>query len=503
MNATVLDLVIMILGILATVFVGLWTSRKVTNTGEFFLAGRAAPLLFLAGTLAATEIHPGTVVGQASRGFDLGLYGLWWPIIFGLSLVFYAMTLADKYARLRETTVADFMRARFGDWAGGLVSLILIVTMSVLLGVYLFGTQLVLNLALGWEMWMTTAILFTLAVLYTVTGGFRASLFADTLNAGMLLVGLISAFIFAWFLAGGFSRFGEVFPPEKLSLMPLSPEVLPELSYLIIIGYLINQCGVWAGAPWYAQRMFAAKDRPTAYRAFWINVVIVTFVYTIGQLTAAFVRVAYPDIQPDMAIPYALVMIAPPFFTGLALAGMVAVYMSTVSSILNTNATMIMHDWYIRYIKPGASDAHYLMVSRIATLAMAIFSVIVTFWITGIFWWFIMHVGLALGMSLVAIYAGFYWWRSTQAGVVAGLLAAIAWYAIALIAGVHLSWVAIGVHVTTLVVTIGVSLATRPMPEEKLVAFFDRVGAPVFGKREYLAAKGELPPAGVRPAPTA
>lgn len=477
------DLGIVIAALVATLFIGVWASTKIKNTEDYFLSGRNLGLIVLVCTLAATEIHPGTVIGQGSRGYELGLYGLWWPIIFGSSLVLSAAFLAARYARLRQTTVADYIEMRYGRVASGIMSIVLISTMTAMLGVYLFGTTLVFKLALGWDMGITAAVLFSVAVLYTILGGFKAVAYTDILQMVLLVVGITVTFFVAMFQAGGFGALHTAFPPELMSLRPLSATRLPELSLGVIIGFFISQNGVWAGAPWYAQRLYAAKSVKIGYTAYWWNVVFVTAIYIMTMLTAAFVRVLNPEIPPDHSVAYAFIHLAPIGIVGLALAGMMGVFMSTTDSILNTNVTMIMKDWYMKYIKPNQTERHYLLVARVLTVILGILSLIIVFQISGILWFFIMHIGLALGMGLTPVYLGFFWSRANQKGVVTGLLAGIIFYAVQVLIGGSFEMKSIGTHVIIFVVTVVVSLLTASESEEKLTKFYSIAGPPLLGRK--------------------
>lgn len=63
--------------------------------------------------------------------------------------------------------------------------------------------------------------------------------------------------------------------------------------------------------------------------------------------------------------------------TGLFIAGVIAAAMSSISSELNSLATTSVIDMYRRWVKPEATDAHYLKVSRGATVLWGIFACVV------------------------------------------------------------------------------------------------------------------------------
>jgi SSS family solute:Na+ symporter len=79
--------------------------------------------------------------------------------------------------------------------------------------------------------------------------------------------------------------------------------------------------------------------------------------------------------QPDQILPYFIVKGLPVGLTGLLIAAVFAAGMSTVSTSLNSGATILLEDYYKRYVNPKASDAHAMHVLRGGTLALAVLGV--------------------------------------------------------------------------------------------------------------------------------
>jgi solute:Na+ symporter, SSS family len=78
-----------------------------------------------------------------------------------------------------------------------------------------------------------------------------------------------------------------------------------------------------------------------------------------------------PDLAiPDQIFPELLFRFAHPLLTGVILAGATAAAMSTLDSILHSNMTVLTRDVYQRYVAPGATQAHYVLVGRLIVVGL-------------------------------------------------------------------------------------------------------------------------------------
>jgi SSS family solute:Na+ symporter len=100
----------------------------------------------------------------------------------------------------------------------------------------------------------------------------------------------------------------------------------------------------------------------------WLGATTPIYLMTL-YIPAAFVglggALVMPGLErPDRIFPLMLIEHAPPLLAGLVLAGATAAAMSTLDSILHSNMTVLTRDVYQRYIKPEATDRHYVWVGR-------------------------------------------------------------------------------------------------------------------------------------------
>jgi hypothetical protein len=179
---------------------------------------------------------------------------------------------------------------------------------------------------------------------------------------------------------------------------------------------------------------------------------------------------------------------APAGLIGVLVAGVLAAYMSTVSTEMNWGASYIVNDLYRPVLRPGQTERHYVLVGRIGSLFLFALSMIVAYYfVQGLRAWFLFINSVVFAFILPLSWLRFFWWRLNVYGEAAALviglpLSYIVWFPLGFSnEQVHLFWegflLLFGLGAVTSVV---VSLVTRPEPIETLRGFYDRCRPPGF-----------------------
>ncbi|HKC25956.1 MAG TPA: tetratricopeptide repeat protein, partial [Thermoanaerobaculia bacterium] len=195
-------------------------------------------------------------------------------------------------------------------------------------------------------------------------------------------------------------------------------------------------------------------------------------------------------MDKEAAYVKAMVDLMPAGWKGFMLAGFAAAYMSTVGTHLNWGASYLVNDVYRRFLKKGASERHYVNVSRLATVGLFLLSVVVTSQLSTIegAWRFLLALGSGTGLVLILRW---YWWRINAWSEISAMVAsaAVSLTAFALIRNPYaasdprFSGEELRIQALVMLVTVAVStavwlaatFATRPESDEKLEAFYTRV----------------------------
>jgi SSS family solute:Na+ symporter len=207
-----------------------------------------------------------------------------------------------------------------------------------------------------------------------------------------------------------------------------------------------------------------------------------------------------PEFDYDMAIPNMLMYYLPTGVLGLGLTALLASFMSGMAGNVTAFNTVFTYDIYQSYMHPGASDRHYLWVGRLATVGGIALSIAAAYAATR-FNNIMDMLQLVFGFVNAPLFAtfllGMFWKRATGHGaffgLLAGTLAAAIHHGLTLPEGATWGfkggwltggswvahtyhsemaanfWMAIWAWTTCFVVTIVVSLMTKPREDRELV----------------------------------
>src|SRR5438128_5185722 len=200
---------------------------------------------------------------------------------------------------------------------------------------------------------------------------------------------------------------------------PVSAEALwflPVVTFLVNIG--VQWWSFWypgaepGGGGYIAQRIFSAKDeRNGLLSVLWFNVSHYAVRPWPWILTALSVIVLYPKLEhPETGYMMVVTQHVPPALRGIVVAGFMAAFMSTFATQLNWGASYLVADFYRRFIKKDGTDAHYVTMSRVATVILVIFAALVSALLSSIRsgWEIVLEVGAGTGGVYLLRW---YWWR--------------------------------------------------------------------------------------------
>ncbi|MCD6363264.1 MAG: sodium:solute symporter family protein [Synergistetes bacterium] len=356
--------------------ISIYYSKLIKTSEDFTVAGRTLPGIIVAGTLMATWMGSGTVVGGTnSLGFK---HGPWVAIIFSLASpvgIVILYLLSNKINRLKMQTVPDVLQYRYGESARILGSLIIMIAYVGIVSYQFKGIGFVLQATLGIPSNIGTLLGAAVVIGSAVLGGLYSVAYTDFLSACLMLLGLCIGVPLAISHAGGWSAIAAKLPPKHLSLGGLSP--------LTIMGYFFPLLFLILGDQNMYQRFFAARD-PKAARwgaiGWFLGVLIVTPLVAFGATAA---RALYPNIPAGMALIRLASSSMPTIIGALCLAAITAFIITTGNSYLLSSAVNLGWDIYTRLINPEATDRHRLLITRWGVVVLGILAyLIITFFPT-------------------------------------------------------------------------------------------------------------------------
>jgi len=304
----------------------------------------------------------------------------------------------------------------------------------------------ILTISLGINPYLAVGICFVITVAYSVAAGMWAVLWTDLVQFVVKMTAVIVLAIFAVKAVGGMdalkmkvaAHFGS--EAAAISVLPVSMGQNGIMGYAwlplftLAMFLFVQWWAAWypgaepGGGGYVAQRIFSAKtERDGVLATLFFQVAHYALRPWPWIITGLATVILYPQgIGPtgdkEGAYVQAFVDLLPTPWRGFMMAGFAAAYMSTVATQLNWGASYLVNDVYRRFIRKEASEAHFVGVSRAATVVLFLLSIIVTMNLTSVeqAWKFL--IGLGAGTGLVYILR-WYWWRINAWSEVAAMIA--------------------------------------------------------------------------------
>jgi SSS family solute:Na+ symporter len=357
---------------------GLVVSRRVSRTGEFFVAGRRLSGRMVFVTLLAANVGAGSTVGATGLGYQHGLSAWWWSGSAALGCLILGFLVAPRLHRLATThgflTLGDFLDWRFDRDRSvrGLIAAILwLGTLSILAG-QLIAMAWALNVVAGvpkaWGCVFSGAVLVT----YVSGGGLLASVWVNLIELAVLLVGFLLAVPYVWTAAGGWDGLATAAGPE----LATAYAGFTGMGLAAILPFLVTFVPSFAVSPGLVQKTYGARSAAAASRAALANAAALAVFAFVPALLGMAARRLLPDLpNRELALPGLLLHGLPPWLGALGLAALFAAEISTADAVLFMLSTSLSRDLYQTFLNPSADDRTLLRVGRLTAVGAGILGV--------------------------------------------------------------------------------------------------------------------------------
>jgi len=532
MHLNPIDWIIIFVYLIISLGIGIYMSKRASrSTGDFFLSGRKLPWYIAGTSMVATTFAADTPLAVTELVAQNGIAGnwLWWNMLLGgmLTVFFFARL----WRRADILTDAEFVKIRYS----GPEARFLRGFRAVYIGIFMNAVVMA---------WVNLAMVKILKVMFpelTIFGHSEFNFLGLDFSAHLLVVGLMMLFVaiysslsglwgvsltdtFQFIMAMGGSIVLAIFAIRHVGGVHQLKAQLANSPWIFDFFPTIGENGSTAGgtgilkmgitafvayigvqwwASWYpgaepggggyvAQRMMSAKDEKHSLLAtLWFQVAHYAVRPWPWIVVALCALVLYPT-EADKGATYVMMIrdLLPAGILGLLLAAFLAAYMSTIASQTVWGTSYIVNDLFRPFIKKEATEKYYVLVSRITTFILIIFSLIITTQFDRISdaWKFILACSGGIGLVLILRW---FWWRINAWSELAAMIAPYFVYPL-LYFKYHLSFETslIIIVIWSTIVWFVVTMFTKPVKKETLLSFYSKVHP---GGRGWKNIARELP----------
>jgi solute:Na+ symporter, SSS family len=437
-----LDLVVFLVYMGGITLYGSSFYKKDKSSSEFTLGNSKFPSWVVTMSIFATFVSSISFLALPATAY----LSNWNAFVFSLSLPISAY-IASKYfvpiyRKINSPSAYSFMETKFGIWARIYVSMCYLLTQIMRIGTILYLLALPLNAMFGWNIVIIIVITGLVVTIYSLLGGIEAVMWTDAIQGIVLIGGAVLCLLYLWFsMPEGPSQIFKIANENnKFSLGSFGASLNEATFWVVLIyGVFINLQNFGIDQNYVQRYMASSSEQEAKKSAFWggLLYVPVSFIFLmLGTSLFSFYHV-FPNELPaaianvsDKVFPYFIVNKLPAGLTGILIASIFAAGMSTISTSINSSATVILIDYYQRFSNKSVfTDKNSMKVLYTVSLVFGLIGIVIGIAMINVksaldAWWKLASVfsGGMLGLFLLAAFVDKINKKGAIVGVVLGLL---------------------------------------------------------------------------------
>ena len=419
MKLPLTDLIVFIIITVGNVIFGASFFLKNKTSSQFTTGGGKLPAWVVGMSIFATFVSSISFLALPGKAYMSDWNALVFSFAIPVAAILAAKFFVPLYRSLGSVSAYNYLEVRFGGWARIYASLCYILTQLMRTGAILLLLALPLNALFGWNI-KTIIIVTGIAVtVYSMMGGIQAVIWTDAIQGIILVAGaLICAGLLTFSMPEGPSQIFEIAAANhKFSLGSLGASVSESTFWVVLIyGLFINLQNYGIDQNFVQRYMTTSSEKKAKSSALFgalLYVPVSVIFFYIGTALFSYYT-ARPDLLPanidgDKVFPHFIVNGLPTGLTGLLIASIFAAGMSTVSTSINSTATIVLSDYYQKYFEKNTNEKSEMKVLYIASVIFGVLGILISLSLVGVesvldAWWSLASIfsGGMLGLFLLA-----------------------------------------------------------------------------------------------------
>jgi SSS family solute:Na+ symporter len=506
------DYLIIFIYFIFVVAVGFIIKRRIKSSNDFLNSNRSIPLWITSLAFISANLGAQEVLGMVASGAKYGIMTVhfyWVGAIF--AMVFLGVFMMPFYYGSKARSVPEYLSMRFDEKTRGLNAITFAVMTVFSSGISLYALAMLLKVILHWNFDLCIWAAAGIVMVYTFLGGLTSAVYNEVLQFFLIVLGLSPLVIVALQDTGGWEGVRTNLQPELthawkyMGTADENPMGINFMSLIFGLGFVMS-FGYWCTDFLVVQRAMIAKNMSAAQRtpivAALPKLLMPLIVVLPGVLAITLMQPALQSkgfsipasetggLDYTMTLPSLIAHYYPSGLLGIGITALIASFMSGMAGNVTAFNSVFTYDIYQAYFIKNRSDKHYLNVGKFVTLFGILFSII-TAYIAASFNnindFLQLVFSFVNGPLFATFLLGMFWKRTTGHGAFWGLLggtvAAAITHGLTLAEGkggwispmfeiksgmgqafivASFSWIA------NFIITIIVSLLTKPKPDEEL-----------------------------------
>jgi SSS family transporter len=375
---------------LVVVGISVFVASKMNHsTDNFFLGGKRIPWWAAGLSIFGSKLSALTFIAIPAK-----TYATDWVYIFANLMIVAVVPVVivfflPYFRKVNITSVYEYLAIRFNSNVKLIGSLTFIMFQVGRLGIVIYIPALVLSTVTGVNLISCIFIITIITTAYTMSGGIEAVIWTEVIQVVVLLGGAFLCFYFIADSVGGVNViYDEAMANDKLKIANWGWAITEPVLWVVIFGNFLTQLTIYTSDQVVVQRYLTTPTLQEAKKSIYTNALMVlpaTFIFFgVGTALWVFFRhnpeMLNPHGRTDNIFPWYISQQLPAGLSGLVIAGLFAATMSTISSSMNSIATVATTDFY-RHIRPKSSDHERFRFARWITLGLGCLGILIAVWL--------------------------------------------------------------------------------------------------------------------------
>lgn len=353
--------------------------REEKDTNDFFLGGRRVPSVVACLSFVATEISALTIVGIPHTAYTENWRLLQFLVGLALARLVVAFLFIPAFYKYNCTSIYEFLGHRFGAATQYTGSIYFFITRLIASGVRLYATCMAVGVIMGWPLTATITLFTLVSIAFIAFGGIKAVVWAGAYQALFFVIAgiVVVGYLIKHIDGGMIAALQTANKQELLSTFYFKFDLKDASTFwaFLISGFFIGLVSFGTDQEM-VQRLLTVETRRSSQKTIISTIFTVLPVYWLYLLIGTLLFVFYQQNQ-SLSLPEELKEILPHFARNVlpnGLKGLVlgAIFMASVDSPLSSLSSSFITDIYRPLIRRGASEKHYLFVSRAAVIGFGL-----------------------------------------------------------------------------------------------------------------------------------
>ncbi len=438
------DYLIILIYFVFVIGIGFVIKTRIKTANDFLMSSRSIPLWITSLAFISANLGAQEVIGMVASGAKYGLLTAHFYLSAIPAMIFLGLFMMPFYYGSKARSVPEYLALRF-DEKTRTFNAVSFAAMTVFSsGISLFALAKLLEIILGWSFDLSILIAAGIVLVYIFLGGLTSAVYNEVLQFFLIVLGIAPLVLAGLYKLGGFSGLEAHLQPQMLHIwknLSHSKDNAMGLSWWQMLSglWFVLGFGYWCTDFLVVQRAMISRNLSSAKKTPVIAAFPKLFMPLIVILPGL-IAVALQQMQGsgyqfpvdaagnrdfNMALPSLLGSLYPNGMLGVGLTALIASFMSGMAGNVTAFNTVWTFDIYQPYINKGASDKHYLLVGKLATV-FGILASIGTAYLAKGFNNIMDFLQLVFGFVNAPLFAtfflGMFWKRTTGHGAFWGLL---------------------------------------------------------------------------------